>query len=761
MDLIPFVLRLLLAWAVPIWALMQYDLPALVLGFLVLLSLIATGIQALGYVKESRVSQRASKPRTSQRQWQWVFQIFTLICVQLWLVALHNVLSDSPASVDHVEPSLPQKDHDGAKYIPHLRGDLARATDAPAAGPGAQALVATASSEKFELDAPPEALRWSPQTISVVLPCAEEREYALRTVQSVFEMTPADILHEIVVVDDGSNPPLSRTHLQPDVQKKYKVTLRRHDDTVGLIGAKKTGGDAATGDLVIFFDCHVAPQKDWYKDFLELISTNYRRMVIPQITSLDVDTWTQIGRGGGMSKCYVTWDGDFKWGGTDDMYMGMLSGGLLGMSKRWWIETGGYDVHMLGWGGENIDQGIRCWVCGGEIVAAPNSQVAHMWRTGNAKTGARYKHIGDTIMNRARAIHAWSGEFARKLDDFPTFAGRKNRNGEPWYGDMSNFQEVKDRLQGCRPFAWYLRRFKSIYEDAGLLPPEIFMLKNQNKGECLFFMGSAGTSGAGREDVRLASCDENNHRYFWHVGNRRTSDGSCCSGLRAWNTEQCFEGLQGEGEAKTGICEVSGSNSAQHWRFRDGQLQDGTGKCLGTSAKSWTALELKPCWAFRNHGIDGARWTKEAVRVPLETELYRREQREHPELFAKLNKQIKAEDAMRNVPAPCRSKGSGCVILATEKDGSKCLDETGKIGPVDDGCAAIQLVEGGMRDGVVVAKLATNGACLDTWSDKDPTTWGFYGCHGGENQQFRRKGEKLCDPETCFSIRPWTPHVSH
>ena len=39
-------------------------------------------------------------------------------------------------------------------------------------------------------------------------------------------------------------------------------------------------------------------------------------MVIPQITALDVDTWTQIGRGGGMSKCYLTWDGDFKWGGA-------------------------------------------------------------------------------------------------------------------------------------------------------------------------------------------------------------------------------------------------------------------------------------------------------------------------------------------------------------------------------------------------------------------------------------------------------------
>ena len=58
------------------------------------------------------------------------------------------------------------------------------------------------------------------------------------------------------------------------------------------------------------------PQPNWHVDFLQLIGENYRRMVIPQITGLDIDTWTQIGSGGGMSKCYLTWDGDFKWGGA-------------------------------------------------------------------------------------------------------------------------------------------------------------------------------------------------------------------------------------------------------------------------------------------------------------------------------------------------------------------------------------------------------------------------------------------------------------
>ena len=57
--------------------------------------------------------------------------------------------------------------------------------------------------------------------------------------------------------DLWGNPPLSTTHLNEEVRQKYKVVIKRHEQTVGLIGAKQTGGDAATGDIIVFFDCHV------------------------------------------------------------------------------------------------------------------------------------------------------------------------------------------------------------------------------------------------------------------------------------------------------------------------------------------------------------------------------------------------------------------------------------------------------------------------------------------------------------------------
>lgn len=603
----------------------------------------------------------------------------------------------------------------------------------------------------FDLDAPLAKLKWNPKTISVVLPCAEEREYALKTVEAFWKETPADVLHEIVVVDDGSNPPLSETHLKPDVQKKYKVNIQRHEHTVGLIGAKKTGGDAASGDIVAFFDCHVGPQPGWHKDFLRLIGQNYRRMVVPQITALDVDTWKQVGSNDGMSKCYVTWDGDFKWGGPNDMYMGMLSGGLAGMSKRWWTESGGYDSQMLGWGGENIDQGVRMWVCGGEMVAAPNAHVAHMWRTGSAKTQARYHHVGDTTKNRARAIHAWFGEFAQKLYDFENFASREKGGGDKWYGDMSHYDEVKKRLNGCRPFAWYLRRFSKVYEDAGIIPTEIFMIREMKSGKCLLFQGRAGTSGSGRESVVLATCDSSNDRFFWHLGNVDRKTTKCCSGLRAWNTEQCFEGAPQGGKAATGICSIDGVHGGQAWSLDGEGLLRQANRCVGTSESG--GLKDGPCLSFRSSG--GGRFEKHEKRVPIERKLYVQAQKDNPGMFARLNEQMGVENrqaAANAGPEKCREPGV-CVALFVADITRRCMNDEGQL--VTDVSSCVPL----LLDEEQVKQAADPSKCLDTWSDDDVETWGFYTCHDGDNQKFEMDGpSRLCttgEPEACFQTHNW------
>lgn len=128
----------------------------------------------------------------------------------------------------------------------------------------------------------------NPLTISIVLPCGFEHDYFIRTAESIFYETPAEILKEIVIVDDASEPPLKDLWSDEDATK-FGVKYVRVDSALGLIGAKQVGAQAATGDIIVFFDCHVKPAKDYWVPFVREIQENYKRVVIPTITNLNVE----------------------------------------------------------------------------------------------------------------------------------------------------------------------------------------------------------------------------------------------------------------------------------------------------------------------------------------------------------------------------------------------------------------------------------------------------------------------------------------
>jgi len=541
-----------------------------------------------------------------------LMRLVVLWVVQAWWIILWRAGLDTPDATDELSALGPL----GRSHSAGLRGSGAVARRSP-------------------VKAVDSAHAWAPQTLSVVLPCAGEGDFALKTVRAVFESTPSEVLHEIIVVDDGSDPPLGDDPITPDLQRKYRVKILRHKETVGLIGAKQDGGAAATGDIIVFFDCHVAPQPGWHSSFLRLVGENYRRIVVPMITNLDIDSWTQSDSGGGMAKCYLTWDADFKWFNSEDPYVPVLSGGLLGISRRWWNETRGYDEHMHGWGGENLDQSLRCWLCGGEIVMAKDAKVAHMWRVpSDPRTMPKYVvPPGAAAANRMRAAVAWFGEYAEKLRQFPELrAGETAADGTPWYGDISNIISVRKDLN-CKSYSWFMHRFKHVYEDGGLLPRETFSLRvggsvadsGSSSGKCLTYTGNAGTSSDGRGTATLQECDARNDRQRWHGANRDTSKAEqpCCSALKAWNTDQCMTSVQG-GMVLTFVCDVSGASDEQLWELSsDGHVKHKVGSIVGSSHYCLEAgidgnLKVQSCTE------SGGVWIKDKPVEPIESRLYQK-----------------------------------------------------------------------------------------------------------------------------------------
>ena len=436
------------------------------------------------------------------------------------------------------------------------------------------------------------------RTMSVILPCANEGIFAVKTARSLGERTPRDVLAEIIVVDDGSTPPLEEYFKEhgKDVLDSYPVRFVRHETFTGLINAKKQGGDRATGDVLTFLDCHVLPRyygegKYWSDGIMTRISGNYRRIVVPSITDLDADRWDEIGRPNGIAKCYLSLDVDFRWFDSEDDYVPIMSGGLLAMSRRWWIETGGYDTAMIGWGGENIDQSLRAWLCGGEIVQATDSHVAHMWRT-NDKPQTKAKYTvpeGSVNTNRYRAALAWFDEYIEKVHEFAIFSRFAPPTSAP-LPNIDSILEVKNRLQ-CQPLQSFIDRFSKIYFDAGVLPAEKFRIRDANTNLCLARRNS------GNRDNHLvvaASCSTDDPMQLWHKANR---DGDkCCSGLRSYDSMYCLSG-GGGGAASAHECNTYGRNAQQFVSVTsDGEIRfSQSNTCVTLAASVDDVVIQTPC----------------------------------------------------------------------------------------------------------------------------------------------------------------------
>ncbi|EER19829.1 polypeptide N-acetylgalactosaminyltransferase 12, putative [Perkinsus marinus ATCC 50983] len=359
---------------------------------------------------------------------------------------------------------------------------------------------------------------------SIVLPCANEGEFMVKTARSVYESTPN--LHEIIVVDDGSSPPL-RTLVTDEEVELWKLKFIRHEHFTGLINAKNVGGWKATGDIIAFLDCHVKPDIYWTKPISKYISENSKTVVVPTVTSLDPNTWIETRTPPGSSNiycscttrcCKLTWNVDFPWYNADDTRVPVMIGGLLAMHRNMWEYTGGYDTGMVGWGGENIDQSLRIHLCGGEIMNALDSYVAHMWRLqGDEKTKAKYTLPSGSLMrNRYRAALSWFDEFIAKAEEQSEFLYWGHGGDKP---DVSNVMEIKHKNH-CKHFSYFLKKARYDGGSGG------------DNERCLEL----------RDKQRLVmnKCSKGNRLQLWHGSNYdQPHSFKCCQGQQTLSVVEC------------------------------------------------------------------------------------------------------------------------------------------------------------------------------------------------------------------------------
>ena len=227
-------------------------------------------------------------------------------------------------------------------------------------------------------------------TATVVVPYYEAADELALTLAGLECQTYPRELFEVIVVDDGSDPPL-----EPVESTGLSVRVIHQDDLgFGLARARNNGARAASGDIVAFLDCDMVPEAwwlashaRWHHAASDLLTLGFRHHVdVEGISATAVRE-----RSGSLAELF---DGrpfqrpewiEHRMSLTDDLASGAddvfrtVTGGNFAISADFFRQVGGFDESFTQWGCEDIEFGWRAYALGSVLVP---ERAALCWHQG-------------------------------------------------------------------------------------------------------------------------------------------------------------------------------------------------------------------------------------------------------------------------------------------------------------------------------------------------------------------------------------------
>ncbi|CRK91590.1 CLUMA_CG005244, isoform A [Clunio marinus] len=297
-------------------------------------------------------------------------------------------------------------------------------------------------------------------SVSVVIPFHNEILSTLtRTIHSIFTRSPPELLKEVILVNDHSDKDYCYGPLEEYIKDHFdssKIRILVMPVRSGLMWARLAGARSATGDVLVFMDCHIEANVNWLPPLIEPIAKNYRTCTCPLIEGIDSQTYKYKKKGNGnrggfnwqLHFMYLPLRSDDQKTADEPFETPVMIGCAFAISAKYFWELGGYDTGLNIWGGEQYELSFKVWLCGGVLLNVPCSRIGHLFRSRPFTEVDNITNYYDR--NFKRVAEVWMDEYKHHI---------YSRNPDRWnkvdFGDLSKALELKSKLN-CKPFKYFL-----------------------------------------------------------------------------------------------------------------------------------------------------------------------------------------------------------------------------------------------------------------------------------------------------------------
>ena len=243
----------------------------------------------------------------------------------------------------------------------------------------------------------PDARAFAPSLpVSVIVPCFEAPEALDLTLAGLERQRFPRHLFEVVVVDDGSQPPIEAPGATPLAVR----VVRQQRRGFGLARARNAGARAAAHDILVFLDGDVIAEADllaaharWHETVSDALTLGFCAFV----SAAGIDAAAVRRRRGTLAALFAHRPCDPPWferhlartadltADRDDLFRA-VTGHNFGIGRAFFEAIGGFDESFVRYGGEDTEFGWRAQVRGGLLVPVRDAFGWHQgrWSEGRA-----------------------------------------------------------------------------------------------------------------------------------------------------------------------------------------------------------------------------------------------------------------------------------------------------------------------------------------------------------------------------------------